>query len=97
MTVLIIIYIKPYQQIRDPEWPVKLLAHGISTPLIGGEPQEQGVTVKIRIYMLIMTLNLIIDQFLPETSEIVGKDLLPCFKIFITLFYETSGLRPSIS
>ena len=81
MTVLI--YIKTYQQIRDPEWPVT----GISTPLIGGEPQEQGVTVKIRIYMLIMTLNLIIDQFLPETSEIVGKDLLLCFKIFITLFY----------
>ena len=37
-------YFKTHQQIRDPEWPVT----GISTPLIGGEPQEQGV--KIRIY-----------------------------------------------
>ena len=73
----------------------RLLAHGISTPLIGGEPQEQGV--KIRIYANYDLKWLIIDQFLPETSEIVGKDLLPCFKIFITLFYETSDLRPSIS
>ena len=41
----VIIYgIKTHQEIRDPEWPVT----GISTPLIGGEPQEQGV--KIRIY-----------------------------------------------
>ena len=39
-----VLVFKTHQQIRDPEWPVT----GISTPLIGGEPQEQGV--KIRIY-----------------------------------------------